>query len=177
MMAPHRLARHSYRTTTPRFARRRYAWWANNPGPVSPMRQRGPSITAQKFAHTSASRRRCRRTQLPDLRRPSQLPHYRLQSRRDNKAPQTQPMLATRVPHQSSRHGYRRRGILARKARGPLVEPDAQGAYRLGGAVRRLRIRAEIATALLSEWGMRGIPQRCAGRRIAPSPPAVEEEQ
>ena len=102
-------------------------------------------------------RRRCQRDTFPNLHLPSHLPHYRQQSRRENKPPKSNRGWS-RVPHQSARHGYRRRGVPAKMARAPLVEKDHQGAYRLGGDRRRRGARAANETALLFEWGRRDIP-------------------
>ena len=71
---------------TPRFARRPYAWWLKQPGPGIATGQWGPAIATPELAQTSAPRRRCPRATFPNPHRPSHPPHYRQQSRMDNRA-------------------------------------------------------------------------------------------
>ena len=48
--------------------------------------QKGKAIATPSLVRSPASRRRCPRATLPNLHRPSKLPHYRQKSRKDNRA-------------------------------------------------------------------------------------------
>ena len=73
---PNRLARQWYRPRSP-FARRRYAWSVQKPGPGIANAEMGPEIAAQEFSRTPAYRRSGQRGTLRNRRRPSNLPHCR----------------------------------------------------------------------------------------------------